>query len=230
MLWDALIGRRGVSAIHRLTLAGSALMLAARTFEDLAAPPIEGASDDASGIAVLLRWPGRCRPSRFSTPKWCCFSPARRRPFSGGVQACIDRYAPPRDFSTFIAFDALGAGDPGWAAQQGLSAFSAVHAAPRITALARGHRPPPPGAALQRPFGEYAHAGGAAAAPRVRGAVPDRRRQRRRPARPRASPSRRAQLQRRGHARRAPHSSGCALRARWMRRPDAAEANGLLCT
>jgi hypothetical protein len=135
LLWDALIGRRGVSAIHRLTLAGSALMLAASAVEDLAALPVQGANDDASGVAVLLALAAALAAQPLQHTEVVLLFAGAHETYADGVQSYIDRYAPPRDFSTFIAFDAVGAGDLGWAAHQGLSAFSAARAAPHITAL-----------------------------------------------------------------------------------------------
>jgi len=136
MLWDGLIGRRESNLLQRLGVLAGASVLGAFIADDRMRQPSQGANDNASGIGVALALAEQISAEPFEHTEVVLLFTGAGHVFSDGINAYLDRFAPPKDFSAFIDLSGVGAGDLIYAARQGLSAFSDVRATPQMAVLA----------------------------------------------------------------------------------------------
>ena len=135
MLADALRGKRGVGGLQQLTVAVSALGLAGILFDE-GRPHVEGANDDASGVAVLLGIAQVLAARPLAHTEVHLVFTGCEEAGAVGIESYLRQYAPPAYNSAWIEVDMVGAGRLCYATKQGLSAFDEVRSTPRLTALA----------------------------------------------------------------------------------------------
>jgi hypothetical protein len=135
LLFGALTGRKGQSKLERIAMLASAggLLMA---WIDEQQPYVEGANDNASAVATVLALAESFKRQPLSHTEVICLFTGAEESGCEGIQAYLDMHAPPRDFSTFVDFEMVGAGDLCYVTRHGMSAFSDYRPTPQITALA----------------------------------------------------------------------------------------------
>lgn len=102
-------------------------------------PISDGANDDASGMAALLEIAAALRDRPLANTEVVLLFTGAATAGGIGLSSYLDQYAPPKDFSTWINLEMVGAAGTSlsYIAKGGLTHLSEYRPAPRITALTR---------------------------------------------------------------------------------------------
>ncbi len=135
MLIDALRGHKRVSALQGAASA-VALLAAVGLIIDEMQPFIEGANDDASGVAVALGIADALAAQPLEHTEVTLLFTGSEETGCTGIEAYLNQYAPPLDDTYFINLDMVGAGDLCYISEHGVSHLSSYRPTPQLTALA----------------------------------------------------------------------------------------------
>ncbi len=104
---------------------------------DEASPVSPGANGNASGIAALLELAATLHANPLENTEVVFVFTGAASAGGAGMTAYLDRYAPPKDFSTFINVQNIGDAESAlsFISTAGISYASEYHPAPRVTAL-----------------------------------------------------------------------------------------------
>lgn len=99
-------------------------------------PYVDGANDNASGIAVLLGIAAALKEQPLQHTEVNLLFTGSQEALSGGMHSYLEQFAPPQDNSYWINVEMVGAGRVCYVTQHGESFLSEYRPGPRITALA----------------------------------------------------------------------------------------------
>ncbi len=135
MIGDAVRGKRKLNGWQQLAALASALGLLA-TLYDEARPAVEGANDDASGVAVLLGLAQSLVAQPLERTEVNLLFVGCEEAGAVGIENYLRQYAPPTYNSAWIDVEMVGTGRLAYVTRQSLSAFDEVRSTPKLTALA----------------------------------------------------------------------------------------------
>lgn len=135
MLVGGLVGRKRQSGVQLLGASVAALG-AALTATDEAQPYVEGANDNASGVAVLLGLAAYFKANPLAHTEVTLLFTGCAEAGATGIHQYLAHEAPPRDETTFINLEMVGAGSLGYARLEGASLLSSYRPSPQVTVLA----------------------------------------------------------------------------------------------
>ena len=136
MVLSGLAGRSRRSNSAQLAFA-SLFGLTVKMAADEFSPISPGANGNASGIAALIELAAHLQAHPLENTEVVFLFTGASSAGGVGMTAYLDQYAPPKDFSTFINLQNIGAAEStlSFISTAGISAASEYHSAPRVTAL-----------------------------------------------------------------------------------------------
>jgi acetylornithine deacetylase/succinyl-diaminopimelate desuccinylase-like protein len=135
MIADSAGGKKSRNKLQLFASLTSLVGLAAALYDETQ-PYVEGANDNASGVAALLALASQLSAQPLANTEVTLLFTGCAEPGAVGISKFLDEYAPPRHNSVFINLQMVGAGRLGYASQEGASAFSSVRPTPQLTVLA----------------------------------------------------------------------------------------------
>ena len=135
MLVDALLGRQRAGLVQTAAGALSVVAAALLGYDELQ-PPLAGANGNASGVAVLLGLAEALVEKPLEHTEVVLLFTGAQEASASGLNAYLDRFAPPRSDTWWIDVEMVGAGELAYVAHGGASLFTSFTPGPRITALA----------------------------------------------------------------------------------------------